>query len=123
MLNERGHEVVSDVPVAAPIRIRRPTQFEEMRRMIREEMSRQARSEGRETFEEADDFNVGEDYDPRSPWELDDEQLAASQFVEERPIEQPGELSTGAPPTGLAPVGNSGSPGGTGDDVVRSDPT
>jgi hypothetical protein len=71
-LNEKGHEVLDDTPVAIPVRFQRPENLtDQIRRVIRQEMSRVADFAGMETFEEADDFNVPDDeYDPRSPHEL-----------------------------------------------------
>lgn len=63
------YEEPDQTPVAIPVsKLRKPSQFEEIRRMVREEMSRAAQDEGFETFEEADDFDVG-DFDPSSPYE------------------------------------------------------
>lgn len=71
-LNEKGHEVLDPTPVAVPVHFKRPpTLQEQIRSMVRsEELRRAASSQGMETFEEADDFAVGDDYDPRSPHEL-----------------------------------------------------
>lgn len=70
-LDSRGHEVHEGIPVAIPLGFQRPPTLEEtIKRLVRGELSRQAADTGQETFEEADDFDVGDDYDPRSPWEL-----------------------------------------------------
>lgn len=77
--DENGHEVLDPTPVAIPVGFRRPPSLQEMiRQYVRRELSQQAAAEGHETFEEADDFDVGDDYDPRSPWELDFDQEHAS---------------------------------------------
>lgn len=72
-LNERGHEVLDSTPMALPVGARRPESIQsQIRRMIRSEhLAQAAAASGRETFEEADDFNVGDDYDPKSPYEMD----------------------------------------------------
>lgn len=83
MQNDRGHEIPDKTPVAVPVGYRRPPSLtEQIRMLIRHQMSEQARGEGRETFEEADDFDTGVDDDIRSPYELDDEQQT-------QPLEQP----------------------------------
>lgn len=66
-----GKEYPDPTPVAPPIGfIKQPTLAETMRAMIQgEALRRHARESGAETFEEADDFNVGDDYDPTSPYE------------------------------------------------------
>lgn len=96
-LDERGHEILDDTPVAIPVRLTRPpTLTEQMRQVIRGELSRAAAAEGYETFEEADDFDVDDDFDPQSPWEMN--------FDQER-----SPLEFEAPPTGAggpAPAGN-----------------
>lgn len=76
-LDENGHEVVSDQPRSAPVRIRARSYYDSMRDFIRQEVSRQAQQQGHESFEEADDFDVGDDYEPSSKYELDDFQLNA----------------------------------------------
>ena len=64
-------------PVAVPVRFSRPANLtEQIRAVIRGELSRQAGNQGHESFEEADDFDVDDDYDPRSPWELNFDQEA-----------------------------------------------
>lgn len=74
MLNERGHEVPDQTPVAVPLGWKRPETLQEtVRRLIRGAMSDQASAVGQESFEEADDFEVGDDYDPRSPFEIDEQ--------------------------------------------------
>lgn len=46
---------------------------QKIQRMVRFELSQSAAEQGHETFEEADDFDVGEDADElRSPYELSD---------------------------------------------------
>lgn len=72
-LNEKGHEVLDNTPVAKPVGWRPPlTMQEQIQRFVREELSRRAAEAGEESFEDADDFEVGDDYDPRSPYELDE---------------------------------------------------
>lgn len=71
MLNDKGREVPDNRPVAVPLGMKRPPTLDErIRNIVRGSMSLLAGAEGKETFEESDDFNVGDDYDPRSPWEL-----------------------------------------------------
>jgi len=71
VLNERGHEIVSNKPVALPIDFKRPpTLAEQIRQMVKTELSQSASDQGMETFEEADDFDVGDDFDPQSPHEM-----------------------------------------------------
>lgn len=65
-------EYFDDTPVAIPVRFtRQQTLTEQIRNLIRSEAIRaEALEAGFESFEDADDFDVGDDYDPRSPHEL-----------------------------------------------------
>lgn len=70
-LDELGREVLDPTPVAIPVGFQKPESLAEtIRRLVRtEEFRRAVERQGMETFEEADDFEVGEDYDPSSPYE------------------------------------------------------
>lgn len=68
-LDSRGWEIPDQTPVAIPAHIKPRDQRDSIREMIRYEISKEAMNAGYETFEEADDFDVGEDYDPTSPYE------------------------------------------------------
>lgn len=74
-LNERGHEVLDDKPVSLPLRFQRGENItQQVQRLVAGEMSRLAEARGFETFEDANDFDVGDDYDPRSQHEVDEMQ-------------------------------------------------
>lgn len=68
-----GHEDHSKTggQVVAAMRIvQRDSLGERVRAAIlSEKLAREALEAGQETFDEADDFNVGDDYDPSSPYE------------------------------------------------------
>lgn len=65
-------ETVDPTPIAPPIGYKKqPTIWEQQRAMIRSELSRQAEAQGFETFEESDDFDIGDDFDPHTPYEAD----------------------------------------------------
>lgn len=67
-----GSKLVPDpVPVAPPVGYERPpSMIDTVRNMIRsEQLRREVEAAGFETFQEADDFDVGDDYDPSSPYE------------------------------------------------------
>lgn len=68
---ENGREVMDSRPMAVPVGFRRPPSLiDQMRVMIRREMSEAAAARGAESFEEANDFDVGDDPDdPTTPWE------------------------------------------------------
>ncbi|QXP07968.1 MAG: hypothetical protein [Arizlama microvirus] len=88
--DELGREILDETPMALPIGFQRPpTLQEQVARLVRTEFSRQAVAEGRESFEEADDFDM-DDVDFSSPYEEDYDlatvQAANKGFIEERPI-------------------------------------
>lgn len=95
-----------------------PSLAERIRMMVRSEHLRFAAMEsGMETFEEADDFDVDDDFDPTSPYEMFFDQPVVSAEAhpsgQAQPVGEPERGGGGAqPPSGEqsgAPVG--GSPG------------
>lgn len=76
-------EFLDDTPVTIPVRFTRPpTRFEEIRAAI-QQASRMAADEGFESLEEANDFNIGDDYEPESPYEFGPEDEAyAAEYVD-----------------------------------------
>jgi hypothetical protein len=72
-LNEKGQEVPDPTPIAMPLGYSHPPTLEQrIKTMIAVTLSRQAAAAGRETFEEANDFNVGDDDDVKFKDEDDD---------------------------------------------------
>lgn len=71
--DEHGREIPDPTPMQPPIGYnRQPSLAEQMRAMIlSEQLAQEARAAGHETFEEADDFDVGDDFDAErhSPYE------------------------------------------------------
>jgi len=106
MLNENGHEILDDTPISLPLRFNRPpSKLDDLRAMLKI-VSREAEHAGQETFEEADDFDVGDDYDPRSPWELsvDQElQTVSPMAVGETSSPVPGSANGNAGPVPVPP--------------------
>lgn len=69
--NEKGQEIPDPTPVELPLGFRRPPSIHELiKAAVRDEMSREAESQGMETFDEADDFDVDDDEEINSPYEL-----------------------------------------------------
>lgn len=70
-LDDRGHEMPDPTPMAPPVGyVQTPSLSDQIRAMvISEKLRAEAEEAGMETFEEADDFEVGEDYEPSSPYE------------------------------------------------------
>lgn len=70
-LTESGAEVPDPVPMAPPIGYKKqPTMVDHIRAMVRSEnLRREVEAAGYETMDEADDFDVDDDFDPTSPYE------------------------------------------------------
>lgn len=67
-LDHRGFEIPDPTPVSIPAHMRH-IERDHIRDIIRQELSRHAENVGFESWEDADDFDVGDDYDPSSPYE------------------------------------------------------
>lgn len=68
-IDAAGREVGDPTPMAPPVGYQRPMHlWDQMREMMRQERLLADQAEP-ESFEEADDFDVGDDYDPTSPHE------------------------------------------------------
>lgn len=70
-LDDFGREIPDGRPMAPPIGYKRtPSLSEQIRDMVQSErLAQELASTGAETFEESEDFDVGDDVDPHSPWE------------------------------------------------------
>lgn len=71
--NERGHEIPDPTPMQPPLGYnRQPSLAQQMREMIMShELAKAAAAADMETFEEADDFDIGDDFEQEkhSPYE------------------------------------------------------
>lgn len=70
-LDKDGNEVLSKKPAAVPLGFEKPETLEQtIARLVNNRLiQKQLDEQGHETFEEANDFNVDDDFDPNSPWE------------------------------------------------------
>lgn len=72
-LDEHGYELMDSVPVAPPLGYKKqPSLADQIRDMVKGELlRREVEAQGKESFDEADDFDVDDDdtYDPSSPYE------------------------------------------------------
>jgi len=100
-LTEDGRELPDSTPVAPPIGWNpQPSLALRMRQMIATELSRIAAEQDFETMEESDDFEVGDDFDPTSPYEYNfDPPIAAPVSPSPAPP-----AAAGTPPVATAPV-------------------
>jgi len=65
-----GREVVSSIPKAPPVGLKRPPTLQEQVARLVHGFSKQAEAEGNDTFEEYDDFEVADDpTDAKTPYE------------------------------------------------------
>lgn len=72
-IDERGAEVLDDTPIAPPIGYTKTKSMMEIVRdmVISEKLAQDAANAGYETFEESEDFDVDDDFDPSTPYEND----------------------------------------------------
>lgn len=118
-LNDAGSEILDSTPMEPPLGyISQPSMFDVMRKMI-SDRERELSAAGFETPEEADDFDVDDDFDPSSPYEhnfdppADPAALpsevppAASGKPQEPPADGPA-----TPPAPAAPAGSPAPQGG-----------
>lgn len=84
-LTKEGREKLDTTPVAVPLKFKRPLPIAELvRKMVIREVSGKAAQRGAESFDEADDFDVNDDPELKSPYELDEDQIN-NKFVAEVP--------------------------------------
>lgn len=71
VFNDRGEELLDDRPMSAAVGFKRPPSLADLvKSLIRnEQVQRDFETHGIETFDDADNFNTGEDMDMTSPWE------------------------------------------------------
>ena len=124
-LDAEGREVFDPTPVAPPVGyVKQPSLFEQVRDMVRGEALRlYADAQDMESFEEADDFDVDDDYDPRTPYEQTFEgsvQNDWEKLKEAPPSKAKSKKKSGADDQSAPPVSDPAKPGGSAD---PKDPT
>lgn len=69
-LDKQGREIPDPRPMSIPAGFKVPeTLNDTVQRLVRGALSRMAEAQGAETFDESEDFDVGDDMDPSSPFE------------------------------------------------------
>lgn len=115
-LDENGHELPNPTPMQPAVGYKKQPSIGELMRQAIRQASYEARMMGAETEEEANDFDVGEDQEPSSPWENDFEPdpaldhmlaLASRPPVTAAPPTAP---SAGGQPTSTTPPVSQASP-------------
>lgn len=84
IIAEDGLEYPNPEPAHVDVTPRPPTLQEQIRRILRTELSDQVAAQGGETFEEALDFDVDEEPELRSPYEV-------AEMEDEYPVQPPSE--------------------------------
>lgn len=69
-LDEKGWEHGDPEPMEIPAGFKRPETLQEQIKRLIKAASNEAAAMGLETFEEAEDFNVDDDFDPSTPYEV-----------------------------------------------------
>lgn len=71
-LDSDGREIPDPNQMEMPLGMKRPeTLAEQVQRLVRTSISAHAAMHGAETFEEAEDLEVDEDFDPYTPYEVE----------------------------------------------------
>lgn len=117
-LNEGGYETLDDTPVSLPVRLMRGENIaSEVQRLVQAQLSMLASNAGYESWEESNDFEVGDDWEPESQYEVNDFSEEAFHYDREtyyrdkREQQQRGAGATQTPQGGTGNP-NSGTPGG-----------
>jgi len=107
-----GKEYLDPTPVAMPAGVGRPESLTEtIRRMVRNEMSLHASAQGAESFAEANDFDMDDDDDLSSPYEVHEMAEEVGPNAERTGVADDAEAG-GTPATGDSNSGGSGPEGG-----------
>lgn len=107
-IDAQGREVLDDTPIAVPLKFKRQSFIDHIQTLVRQEMSRMALDQGHESFEEADDFDVGDEDWIRTPYELDADQEFMSMYPVEKDTEEKPDATTAKNEQESAPETGSG---------------
>lgn len=89
-LDDKGREVLDLTPVEIPVPFERPEPLHlRIRRIVLEQLSRQAQSEGEETFADFEDFGEDDDGEFASPYELPIDNLPVDDIRPESGVQSP----------------------------------
>lgn len=84
--DENGREMCNPVPMEiSPVHTRPLTLQDQIKRLLKKELSLQAQAQGKETFQEANDFKVDDDVEEfKSNYEFNE---MTEEFLPERPVQ------------------------------------
>lgn len=95
-----GAEIPDPTPMAPPVGYKKqPSMFDIVREQVR--LSKLAEEAGAESFEEANDFDVGDDYDPESPHETEELDGLIDTYISQGRIVNTPHGPAVAPPVGI----------------------
>lgn len=95
-LDSKGREILDPTPVEIPVPFERPEPLHlRIRRIVLEQLSRQAQAEGEETFADFEDFGEDEDEEFSSPYELPIDNIPIMDDLRLEPGVQPQAPSSG----------------------------
>jgi len=111
-LDEKGREILDGRPMEPPVGYNpQPSLMEKIRKMVHDaQIQRDLAKAGAETFDEANDFDVGDDYDPSSPWEQYYEPTPFEAFIANKEQAQKAEPPREPPSGGAAQPPAEGTP-------------
>lgn len=118
-LTPDGRELLDPTPMAPPVGYKRqPSLAEQIREMVRSErLAADLEAAGYETFDEAEDFEIGDDYDPTSPYEQHFDPTPVAELRRRRDQDVADQAKKGAPPAnppaGPEPKNSEGPEGGS----------
>lgn len=108
----KRREHLDPTPIAPPIGWQKPRHIiDDIREMVRGELSRRAADGGYDSFEEAEDFDVDDEYDPTTPWEQYFEPTPIG-VLRERQAQEQAASNSPAEPAGASPSTPAGNPAG-----------
>lgn len=103
-LDPKGHELLNPKPMFLECGLEAPLTLQQrIQRILKRELSAQAEMQGRETFEESNDFDVSDDFDSpeiQSKYDLVEEEFPSD--IAQPPAEDP--EGTPPPPSPEDPV-------------------
>lgn len=103
-IDDKGREILDPTPLAVSVRLKRPPTLAEQVKMLlsQEAFRRRLHEEGVETFEESDDFDCDEDFDPRHPWERNFDHVDEESPAERQLKNTPPKKQAASPPSPVA---------------------
>lgn len=99
-LDQNGQEINNPKPAFLEVTPNPPTMQEQIQRILKFELAKQADAQGMETWEEANDFDVIDEFDgiPESEYELMDDDLLIPMDADPQAVENEPQKPAETPP-------------------------